>query len=352
MSLFIQPEQPKTDCFLPDFCNISMTLAVVMAAELLAVILSVAHFVSIQQFWSDLSMQSLYIQWIALGSIASLCLMKNSLRKLSAGWSGFFALIIILIVTIIVAHLSFNFVVSAGNQVEYGIFLAQSLIISFIIGLLSLHYFYVQNLLVQQQKAEAEARFQALQARIRPHFLFNSMNTIAHLTRADPAMAESVVEDLADIFRATLAEPGKLSTLGQEIELSKGYLNIESMRLGDRLRMTWQLDETADQVQMPSLMLQPLLENAIYHGIETSADGGDVQMTVARENDLVSIQIENTVNELKSQMNRKGNRMAQQNTRQRLMSFFGEEASFEVKDSGNKYQINLSFPVNQNSKGS
>jgi len=338
--------------FLPDFCNIRITFAVVMAAELLAVILSVASFSSIERFWNDLGLLSLYIQWIALGSTTSLCVLRSKMKTLANGASGSLVMLVTTLVTLLVAHVSYWLVIAGQRDVLYQAFVMQSLVVSIIISLLSLHYFYMQFQLGVQQKAEADARFQALQARIRPHFLFNSMNTIAHLTRSDPEMAETVVENLADLFRAALVDADRISTLGHEIELAKGYLNIESMRLGDRLQVEWQIDvQTSDleRIAMPSLMLQPLLENSVYHGIEPSSEGGLIRMAVSLADGhaakLIELEIVNTVQQAGQQSHRQGNRMAQQNTRQRLMAFYGDQAKFDVQDDGKLYKIRMSFPV-------
>ena len=340
-------EQPQddTESFLPDFCSIRVTFAVVMAAELLAVVLSIVDYAGLDNFWSRLSMFSLYIQWIALGSAAMLCILKPALKDLAAGISGFVALLVLLAVTWLIAHISIEFVLE--GSISYQVFVVQSLSISFIIGVLSLHYFYMQYRLGRQKEAESEARFQALQARIRPHFLFNSMNTIAHLTRADPEKAEAVVENLADLFRATMVEPGRISTMAQEIELARGYMDIESIRLGERLRIDWQIDDAAMPVPLPSMMLQPLLENAVYHGVETAADGGEIFVRVNRSDNKIVLQIANSLRQTQTTTNRPGNQMAQENTRQRLMAYFGNKASFEVEEKQNQYLITMTFPVTE-----
>lgn len=338
-------EQPQNNAepFLPDFCSIRVTFAIVMAAELLAVVLSIVDYAGLDNFWSRLSMFSLYIQWIALGSSAILCLLKPVLKNMAASMSGFIALLVLLAVTWLIAHLSIEFVLE--GTASYQVFVVQSLSISFIIGVLSLHYFYMQFRLGRQKEAESEARFQALQARIRPHFLFNSMNTIAHLTRANPEKAEAVVENLADLFRATMVEPGRVSTIAQEIELARGYLDIESIRLGERLRIDWQIDDAAMSVPIPSMMLQPLLENAVYHGVETAADGGEIFIKVKRQDNNVELKIANSLRQTQATSNRPGNQMAQENTRQRLMAFFGSKASFDIEEKQNQYLITMNFPV-------
>jgi len=338
-------EQPQDDAesFLPDFCSIRVTFAIVMAAELLAIVLSIVDYAGLDNFWSRLSMLSLYIQWIALGSAAILCVLKPLLKKMAAGFSGFIALLVLMAVTWLIAHISIEFVLE--RSISYAVFLTQSLSISFIVGILSLHYFYMQYRLGRQQQAESEARFQALQARIRPHFLFNSMNTIAHLTRADPEKAEAVVENLADLFRATMEEPGRVSTMAQEIELARGYLDIESIRLGDRLLVNWQVDDAAMSVPLPSMMLQPLLENAVYHGVENASEGGEIFVRVECLDNKVVLQISNSLSQRQTIKNRPGNQMAQENIRQRLMAYFGSKASFEVEEKQNQYLITMIFPV-------
>ena len=141
--------------------------------------------------------------------------------------------------------------------------------------LVHFHYaiFYIQHQWRKNIESEADARVQALQSRIRPHFLFNCMNTIASLTRKDPKLAEEATEDLADLFRVSLQEAKRMSTVAEEISLCKRYLRIESHRFGDRLKTVWETDNLPEHAQLPNLTLQPILENAIYHGIEPLTEG-------------------------------------------------------------------------------
>lgn len=141
-------------------------------------------------------------------------------------------------------------------------------------GLL-LRYFYLQSQWRRQEQAELRARIESLQARIRPHFLFNSLNSIAALVASDPVKAEQAVLDLSDLFRASLARPGTLVAWRDELELSRRYLSIEQYRLGDRLQMDWQVDGVPDDLPIPQLTLQPLLENALVYGIQPRIEGSD-----------------------------------------------------------------------------
>ncbi len=342
----MQEHQDNTGCFLPDFCNVRIVFAVVIAAQLLAIILSIAAYRSVQDFWTELGMLSLFIQWIALASTLSFCLMKPALRKMGPGLSGSIALAMVLLMTALVTYMACRQGLNSGSC---GRFFMQSLAISFIIGVLSLHYFYLQHRLSQQQRAESNARFAALQARIRPHFLFNSMNTIAHLTRADAEMAERVTEDLAELFRAALAESAQVSTLEKEIELAQGYLNIEQLRLGKRLTVSWNMDNRLEHeknsIVMPGMTLQPLLENAIYHGIEPSITGGQININGRLQDDSVLLEIDNPLPLAGHDNHRKGNHMAQENISQRLQTMFENRASIHFQETDSRYVVRLKLPV-------
>ncbi len=173
--------------------------------------------------------------------------------------------------------------------------------------------------------ALAEARLQALQARIRPHFLFNSLNAVLALIRRDAPRAERALEDLAELFRALMSDGRSLVRLADEIALLERYAAIEQLRLGERLRMSWDLDHAPVDALLPPLVLQPLLENAIYHGVEPGTGIGDVLVRIERRGERVHTRIENPLpNEGRSA--RAGNHMALDNIRERLMLFFDAEA--------------------------
>jgi two-component system sensor histidine kinase AlgZ len=191
--------------------------------------------------------------------------------------------------------------------------------------------------------ALAEARLQALQARIRPHFLFNSLNAVLSLIRRDPRRAERTLEDLADLFRALMSDGRNLVRLADEINLIERYAAIEQLRLGDRLRISWDLDNAPMDAMMPALVLQPLLENAVYHGVEPGTGAGDVLVRVERRGDRVLMRIENPWLQPGSGT-RAGNHMALDNIRERLMLFFDEEARLEARVEGARYQVDIEIP--------
>ena len=190
--------------------------------------------------------------------------------------------------------------------------------------------------------ALAEARLQALQARIRPHFLFNSLNAVLALIRRDPKRAERALEDLAGLFRTLMAEPRQFVRLADEIDLLERYAGLEQLRLGERLRITWELDAAPSDALLPPFVLQPLLENAVYHGVEPGTAAGDVLVRIERRGDRVFARIENPY--VEGEQRRAGNRMALDNIRERLALFFDAEARIVSRASGDRYSVEIEMP--------
>ena len=190
--------------------------------------------------------------------------------------------------------------------------------------------------------ALAEARLQALQSRIRPHFLFNSINAVLALIRRDPKRAERTLEDLADLFRSLVSDAQRFVRLSDEITLLERYAEIEQLRLGERLRITWELDAAPSDALLPPLVLQPLLENAVYHGVEPATETGDVLVRIERRGDRVLARIENAMPAAGAE--RAGNRMALDNVRERLALFFDAEARMETRIEAGRYRVEIEMP--------
>ena len=190
--------------------------------------------------------------------------------------------------------------------------------------------------------ALTEARMQALQARIRPHFLFNSLTAVLSLIRSDPKRAEEALEDLAELYRALMQDNRRLTTLADELALCRQYLNLEQLRLGERLRVDWDVQTMPGDALVPQLLLQPLVENAIFHGIEPDAGPGTVLIRISRDKDQVRLLLENPYHP--EHQHRTGNRMALANSRERLALHFDVEASFATKVVGDKFEIRMVLP--------
>ncbi|HFD92126.1 MAG TPA: sensor histidine kinase [Gammaproteobacteria bacterium] len=338
---------PET--FLPDFCNIRIVFIIIVITELLAFILALAPQGQAQGRWSDLGLISLFMQWVALSCTTLMCALRTRLNRLGNGGAGVASFGLILLVTAALSEAAY--LIGSHTGLSYvqtpdwhQAFLLRNLLISAIVGAVILRYFYVQHQTRRNSAAEAQARFQALQARIRPHFIFNSLNTIASLTRSQPGLAEELIEDLADLFRVNLSNNTSVSTLEEELALSRRYLKIEKFRLGERLRLRWRLDEVPMDATLPSLLIQPLLENAIYHGIEPLVEGGEILVRGSCRDGRIVIDISNPIPTAPPQGRRHSNHMALENIRERLALHFGPDGTLATSERDGQFQATLSFP--------
>ncbi len=336
--------------FLPDFCGIRMVFAVVIIAELLSFVLALAPLEAPPgERWRELGLISLFVQWAALSSSAVLCLARPFLRRRAPVVAALFSYFIMLLVLAAVTEGAFWIMQAAGaghSAQWHAHFMIRNLSMGAIINALVLRYFYVQHQWRHNVRAESQARLQALQARIRPHFLFNSMNTIASLTRSRPEEAETVVENLADLFRMSLSDERQRIRLGEELALCRRYLHIEALRLGERLSVVWDLaDDLPEAAMIPPLTLQPLLENAIYHGIEPRTEGGTVRITGRYAEGRLSFTIDNPLPVTgTSQRPRSGNRLALANIRERLLAHYGNQAGVEMGEHADGFRVQLYLP--------
>jgi two-component system, LytTR family, sensor histidine kinase AlgZ len=335
--------------FLPSFCDVRMVFAVVVIAELLAFMLTLVSPGVLQNAWGNLGLISLFMQWIALTSAAMLCICRPLLAQLGDSLAAVTSYLLVLLVTAVISELAFWMMIEstlfpAITVGQHAIFLLRNLLISTVIAAIVLRYLYVQFQWRQQLKAEARARIQALQARIRPHFLFNSMNTIAALTRSAPEQAESAIEDLSDLFRASINNTHEQATLAEELVLARRYLNIEALRLDERLNVEWHMEGVPLDTTVPPLILQPLLENSIYHGVEQLPEGGTIRVAGECQDGEVVLTISNPVANGGNGGQHAGNRIAQENIRQRLHITFGDSAALESSLRAGLYTVILRFP--------
>ncbi len=190
--------------------------------------------------------------------------------------------------------------------------------------------------------ADTSARLAELQARIRPHFLFNTLNSAIALVRAEPAKAETLLEDLSDLFRQALKDSGEPVTLEEEINLARRYLDIEQVRFGERLRVQWALDPAAAGARLPPLLLQPLVENAVCHGVEPSATGAEVRISTQRRGSIVVIKVTNTV---PAGQGASGHGLALRNVRDRLGLLHDVQGQFKSGLKNGVYQVRIEVPL-------
>ncbi|MEM7080852.1 MAG: sensor histidine kinase [Pseudomonadota bacterium] len=329
---------PSDHFVIPELCNTTALTLLVLFAQLLVLVLLLA---GDEISWIRFGLMSLFVQWIALLSAGLLCTLRGQLMRLGLVAGSLAAFAVVMAITASLGCAA-ELIIDRGPGAWQRI--GGQLIIAAIITGLVLRYFYVQQRLRLQEQSELESRIQALQSRIRPHFLFNSMNIIASLIAVDPDTAESVVEDLSELFRASLNESGNQVALADELDLCERYLRIESLRLGDRLELDWQVAHTDTPVRIPLLTLQPLLENAIYHGIQPLPEGGTISLLVAFEGDEVDITITNPIPAAELRRESEGNRMALNNIRSRLSVLYGHLASLETIAETETFVTRLRFP--------
>jgi two-component system, LytTR family, sensor histidine kinase AlgZ len=342
----------RSDTFyLPDFCTSRAALAIVLIGELTAFVLTLARDDPRVDLWTDLARTSLFLLWVGLASAGLLCALRRTLRtvRIAAG-----SALVMLLVTFVVSAVSLcvyflgrtSVVLESSGATlfppEPRSFVFRNIWIALIVTGLALRYFYVTQQWRLTIELRAAARVHALQARIRPHFLFNSMNTIAALTRSNPRRAESAVQDLADLFRATLSDKRDTITLAEELEVARTYQRMEQLRLGERLQVQWLTESLPPNALVPGLLIQPLLENAIYHGIEPRAEGGTVSITGEVAGELITIVVRNPLDPTPGE--REGNRLALANIRERLALMYGERALMKAGRFDDEYIVTLRFP--------
>ncbi len=332
-------------CLLPNFCEIRNIFVAVLLTEVLAIIFAMAASSASAQFWDYLAISSLLMLWITLLNVASLCALRNWLQQQKQNHCLVISFTLMMSVSLLVALLA-----SEAKELLYlvtddSLFILRVMTISAVIYFLLLRYFYIQHQWRINLQAQSRAEIQALRARIRPHFLFNSMNTIASLIAISPEIAETAIEDLSDLFRASLSEKN-MSRLSDEIELTKSYLAIESLRLGDRLQIEWQINDDLLDIEVPSLCIQPLSENAVYHGIEPIAEGGKILISALQIDNKLKLSVSNPLMpENQSLTSKPGNQMAQDNIRQRLKLVYDNKAEFTINDTKESYTVSLLIPL-------
>jgi two-component system, LytTR family, sensor histidine kinase AlgZ len=318
---------------LPDFRNVGVIARVLIAVN--AAVLAGALFaapdlgVALQRFVQAAAL----VEPLLLLIVTVLFILSALLLRLPY-WGGF-AAVVALVVAIAAGYL-----MAVAQLIEPVTGLVNTLVLSALLAIALL--IYLRLLTKAHSPALAEARLQALQARIRPHFLFNSLNAVLALIRKDPKRAERSLEDLADLFRTLMSDGRTFVRLADEISLLERYAGIEQLRLGERLRITWDLDGAPADALLPPLVLQPLLENAVYHGVEPGTGTSDVVVRITKRGDRVLAQIENPY--LEAEMQRAGNRMALENIRERLQLFFDAEARLAIKAADGRYRVELEIP--------
>lgn len=339
----------KDNFSIPRLCRNSSLLVVVLLTQMFALI--VALLLGQDEFLTRLGAISLYCQWIALMSTAALCLFRNGLNRASSFVAFVGAALCCMLPALITEFASQYYVLSRGwSGFDSGRFWSYSSVAG-VITILVIRFFSILGLIELRNKAEMSLRIQALQSRIRPHFLFNSLNTIAELTSINQLQAEQAIESLSVLFRASLENEKRFHSLKSELSLCNRYEELERWRLAERLHVDWTIEIANPELhQVPKLILQPLLENAILHGVQ---DDGQINVKVdVRESKKdLSLMIENTIGHQSAKpatlgydAAREGNGIAVDNIRERLFNLYDDKQRFRVRQTEGKYSVLMRFP--------
>ena len=347
MDIKVKQLSQADEGYLPNFCDVNFILRLLIITELMAIVLSLNSAPLNEELWDKLSITSLFMLWVALTSAALLCSLGKLLNRLSNVTVSIVSYLLVLLITLGFSMLTtyyatkFNLAQFYPNDWQNE-FILKNLAISSIVIAVLLRYFFIQHHWRLNQLSEARTRLKALEARIRPHFLFNSMNTIASLVHDQPDTAETTIINLADLFRISLKENTE-HKLSDEIKLVRSYLAIEQLRLGSRLRPEWAIERFDKDMQLPALCIQPLVENAIYHGVEPLPEGGVIKIRIYKHNKRLIISVSNPARRHRKSQHQ-GNQMAQGNIRQRLLLAFGSSATFTIDEGPPLYTVTLNIP--------
>lgn len=345
------PPGEKTE-FLPNFCTGEVVFNVVVVAEMLAIVINLViprNFLSATAL-QDLLLISLFIQWVALAGTAVLCYTRKYLNRLPNLRALGAAYLLLLLTTFVVSECVIWLLWALGrlNSVRpawYADFHILNLTISAIINGLLLRLFLAKHELQSRTLSETRAKLQALQSRIRPHFVFNSLNIIASLTRSAPEKAEAAIEDMADLFRIMLSQDEMLVPVKNEIDVANKYLALEALRLDNRLTVNWDIGKFPRKSVMPVLTLQPLLENAIRHGIEELPAGGEIDVRLWEENDQIHIRVTNPIPKARSKQAKFTPGQSLDNIRQRFQSHYGARASLTSAEENGLLTLTVVLPT-------
>ena len=319
---------------MPDWRNFGVMLRTLLGANGLLAVLALIQ----APEWGDWLARYLELAALAepvlLLSLAVLALLRDGLWRMPHWLAQ--GLVIVIVVAVTASLLMYAR--SLGLLETRGI--DKAMVLAGVLAAAVLAYFAARARGVSP--ALAEARLAALNARIRPHFLFNSLNAVLSLVRAQPQRAEMALEALADLFRAALRDPGEQVPLSEEIALARQYLDLEKLRLGERLAVDWQIDTVPGEIPIPPLLLQPLLENAVYHGIEPQVAGGVIHIRICREGKELVIEIRNP--DAPSSSHPEGHHMALANIRERLSLYYDLEARLECRRQAGDYEVKVVLP--------
>jgi two-component system sensor histidine kinase AlgZ len=322
----------------PDFCNFGVVLRVLIASNAVALVVAIVGAGASSRITQAFLDVAVLLEPTTLLTLGALCALRGRLDEESQAGRCASAGATAAIVVLALQWLLSIALPGTGNSTMYGF--VSSACVAAIAAAVTVHYFDLRAR--AYSPAFASARLQALQSRIRPHFLFNSFNAAISLVRSDPKRAERVLEDLSDIFRMLMRDSRSLIMLEEEVDLAKQYLAIEQVRLGDRMEIEWDVQRLPVKHRVPPLLLQPLLENAVQHGIEPNEGVGQIRIRITGMARELVIVVENTYS---PNAVRPGNGIALSNIRERLKLVFDLEAKLTASGDGQQFRVVITLPI-------
>ena len=339
----VKASEDQREFFIPDICAPQPTLLMILLMELLVLVYVLAGSALPGFDLERFAITSLFVQWVLLSSAWLLCRFRKSFSNVSLPLATLASLSLVALVTLINSLFVRVYLADLiGIHADHW-WITRNVIIALVLAIILLRYLYLQQEVRLREQWELQARLNSLRARIRPHFLFNTLNSIASLIGSRPDAAEQAVVNLAELFRNSLKESREQTTVQDEVRLTELYLGIEKLRLGDRLTVNWSIDSEISSLPMPSLIIQPLAENAVYHGIARLPSGGDIQISITRNDDDIKVSISNPIPTERTDSH--GNHMALANIEQRLHSIYGTSASVHAVQSGERFEVTLQYPI-------
>lgn len=328
---------------LPYLCHGRFLLRCAVLTQAVAVVLAFApgeH----SNLWLRLGLISLFSHWVALLTTLALCGLRRRLNRLPPLFILLSCSAVFLLSTLLVSYFAYHGLVAGHTMFNQSLsgFILANLMVALIVAIIAMQFFIMHSERSVQLQAQSKAELTALQARIQPHFLFNSLNTAAELIHVDPVAAEQALLDLSALFRAAL-HAGEMVSLTDELKLSRQYLSLEQWRLGKRMQLSWQQPEALAEMRIPALTIQPLLENAVRHGIENCGSSGVLQVDIVQTSQSVSIVIVNPYSS--EHQTRSGNGIALDNIRQRLNLHYGNAAQLTHHIVDGVFRLKLVIPL-------
>jgi two-component system sensor histidine kinase AlgZ len=326
---------------LPDLCNLGITMRVLLSVNAAALLLALPGSEGFGGWTARFLDWASVIEPAVLLSIALVCGMRRILTR-EKPWVQVLAACIVVACVSVLCQVAAALVISQNATLWN---LGAGAVVGAAVAGAFIAVFHWRA--ATRRPALAEARLAALSATIRPHFFFNALNAVLGVVRSDPRTAETMLEDLSALFRS-LAASKPMVPLAEEVDTTRKYLAIETQRLGNRLQVQWHQEEGLEEVTIPQLTLQPLLENAVRHGVEPNIEPGVIRVKITRKGRDLLIAVDNPASGQPAST--PGLQMALANIRERLMLLYDLEASLTASERSGRYLVVLRMPANRLSK--